>query len=358
MFLPMWKRNWETTLIAIRWFLIITFCGVVVATLVECQPFDHYWQVVPVPEAHCRQGFAQLITMGVSDTITDFALVVFPLPVIIASKMRLKRKISLSLLFGLSLILVAITIYRVYATIQRHSNQQFRSLVASLEILAAAAVSNALVLGSFVRDRGAKKPKFKFGSTGGESVLDRPASAKTRPRAALSWGSDIDLVSDLGIRLGPEFRREKSGIARPAPAVMPPMSPSEGVTPAPSSWTFPRESIETDETDLKARLSRNEDSISPLTTSVLTPRRMSFFDVGGLLEDDPPPRRRSTVSVAIPSRDTTFALSPPPHTSGLRQRSPRGIRGLLHDMGATHESPRERKSYQSTHSNTIPHPPD
>ena len=294
--------------------------------------------------------------MGVSDTITDFALVLFPLPVIIASNMRLKRKISLSLLFGLSLILVAITIYRVYATVQRHSNQQFRSVVASLEILAAAAVSNALVLGSFVRDRGVKKPKFKFGSTGGESVLDRPSSARLRPRAVLSWGSDIDLVSDLGIRLGPEFRHEKSGVARPAPAVMPLMSPSEGIRPAPSSWTFPRESVETDETDLKARLSRNEDAISPHTTSVLTPRRMSFFDVGGLLEDDPPPRRRSTVSILVPPHDTSFSLSPPPHTSGVRQRSPRGIRGLLHDLGTTHESPRERQSYHSSYSN--PKPPD
>ena len=346
----MWKKKWETTLNAIRWFLIITFAGVVIATLVECQPFYLYWQVTPVPEARCRQGFAQLITMGVSDIITDIALVVFPLPVIFASKMRLGRKISLSLLFGLSLILVGITLYRMYATIESHSNQQLRSLIASLEILAAAAVSNALVLGSFVRDRGVKKSKFKFGSTGGESVLDRPTTARTRPRAALSWGSDIDLVSDLGMRLGPEFRHERSEIARPAPAVM----PSEGVIPAPSSWTFPRESVETDETDLKARLARNDDSISPHTTSVLTPRRMSFFDVGGLLGDDPPPRRRSTISVTVPPQGAPFTLSPPPHSSGIRQRSPRGIRGMLSDLGAAHESPRERKSYQSSHSNNKP----
>ena len=175
--------------------------------------------------------------MGVSDTITDLVLVAFPVPVILASHMPIKRKVSLCLLFALSLSLVAITIYRVTATIERHANQQFRSLVASFEILAAATVSNALVLGSFVRDRGVKKAKYKHsnggrtgsvaagsanGGTGRDDSLDRPTTAKARKARAMSWGSDGDLVDDLGIRLGPEFHEARSPVmARPVPAALP-----------------------------------------------------------------------------------------------------------------------------------------
>ncbi|MCJ1405344.1 hypothetical protein MMC11_008571 [Xylographa trunciseda] len=333
-----WKRSYEIGLQIIRWFLLITFLGVVIATLSECQPFSHYWQVVPDPGPHCRQGYAQLLTMGVADSITDLALVCFPIPIVIMSNMRLKRKIHLVLLFALSLILVAITIYRVYATIERHSDQPFRSLLASLEILAAAAVSNALVLGSFVRDRGVKKQKFKFGSTSGGSALDRPTTALNRPRAALSWGSDSDLVGDLGIRLGPEFSGQKSNFARPAPAVLPLNSSSRVISPAQPGWTFPRRhSIESDETDLKITHISREDPPSPRDVSVLTPRRMSFFDVGGLLGDDAP-RRASSISMSVPS-SATYSLRPLINSATGRQRSPRGARTLLEDVGGLLSSP-------------------
>ncbi|MCJ1443985.1 MAG: hypothetical protein MMC23_004485 [Stictis urceolatum] len=309
-----WKRSWDLLLSCIKWFLGITFCAIVVATLVECQPFSRYWQVAPDPGPHCRQGYAQLLTMGVADIITDLVLVGFPLPIIIKSNMPIKRKISLCVLFSLSLILVGITIYRVYGTIHRHGNQQFRSLLASLEILAATAVSNALVLGSFVRDKGVKKAKFKFGSVGGESALDRPASARTRrPRAALSWGSDIDLVGDIGIRLGPEFHSDRPRVARPAPAAIPLLD--EPISPTDTGWNNrQRDSLDSDsDTDFKARhSSRNLDHISSEAHSVLTPRRMSFFDVGGLLGNDPPPAsagRKRSLSPTKPASEN-FSISP------------------------------------------------
>ena len=91
-----WKRSYEIGLQIIRWFLIVTFIGVVIATLSECTPFSHYWQVNPDPGPHCRQGYAQLITMGVSDSITDLVLVGFPIPIVIASSMPVKRSVLLA----------------------------------------------------------------------------------------------------------------------------------------------------------------------------------------------------------------------------------------------------------------------
>ena len=89
-----WKRSYEVGLQTIRYFLLITFVGVLIATLSECQPFDHYWQVIPDPGAKCRQGVAQLVTMGVSDIVTDLLLVCFPIPIVLKSQMHIKRYCS------------------------------------------------------------------------------------------------------------------------------------------------------------------------------------------------------------------------------------------------------------------------
>ena len=192
--------------------------------------------------------------MGASDVITDILLVVFPIPIVIKSAMATKRKISLVLLFSLSFILVGITIYRVIGVIDRHSDQQFRSLLASLEILAAAAVSNAVVLGSFIRDRGEKKKRFRFGSTGGNSSLDTPSQQRVKTITQRHWGSDADLVGDLGMRLGPDLEKRRSSVPRPAPIALPLASQAhltQGVA-LNTNWNFPsRPSAETDETDLK-----------------------------------------------------------------------------------------------------------
>ncbi|KAA6410525.1 MAG: integral membrane [Lasallia pustulata] len=299
-----WRRSYQIGLQFIRWFLVLTFIGVVIATLSECHPFTHYWQVVPDPGPQCRQGYAQLITMGASDVITDLLLIVFPIPIIIRSAMPMKRKISLVLLFSLSAILIGITVYRVTATVSRHSNQQFRSLLASLEILAAAAVSNALVLGSFVRDRGVKKQRFRFGSTSG-SDMDRPDLTRRGTLTAMTWGSDSDLVGDLGIRLGPEFSNPHACLPRPAPVALPHESYRAPRPPDAhrKGWAFPdRVSADSDETD---------DMKSPTLVRTprpadgsLLPRRASFFDIGGLLEDGKPahsPQRGRPLLLPAPS---------------------------------------------------------
>ena len=251
--------------------------------------------------------------------------------------MALKRKISLVTLFALSLILVAITIYRVVGVIDRNSDQQFRSLLASLEILAAAAVSNALVLGSFVRDRGAKKQRYRIGSTGGVSSLNRTTETHRHIISSRTWGSDTDLAGDLGMRLGPEFEDQQPRLPRPAPIALPLASQARHVTPKAvlQDWTFPtRKSAETDETDLKAPvLDTDKEAVSPgeISAPILTPRRMSFFDVGGLLEDDraaPSPRYRSLSVFGTPAL--------PPHAESVEpetQQVRRGSHALLQDIG-------------------------
>ncbi|OCK84097.1 hypothetical protein K432DRAFT_389844 [Lepidopterella palustris CBS 459.81] len=316
-----WKKSYEVVLRGIRIFLLVTFLAVVIATLGECQPFDHYWQVTPDPGPKCRQGYAHLITMGVTDMITDILLVVFPIPIIIKSAMPLKRKISLTLLFSMSIILIGITGARIPSVINRRGRQQYRTVFASGEILAAAAVSNAIILGSFLRDRGIKKAKYKFGST--TDSMERPS---LRRPTLQQWGSDEDLIRDMGYRLDPQLH-DTQNVPRPAPvADIESLQNGGQTTPfSGKNWQFPNGNTNTsrdsEDFDLKAPVV--EDSLpSPRDIRVVPPRRnVSFFDVGGLLDDN---------SVKSPG----ILPSPTSTTSAQDFAQPRkGSRALLSDLG-------------------------
>ena len=181
--------------------------------------------------------------------------------------------------------------------IDRHSQQQFRSLLASLEILAAAAVSNALVLGSFVRDRGAKKQRYRFDSVAGSSSLDRAAGPRWTITAR-HWGSDADLVEDVGMRLQEGLSADESRSPRPAPIAIPPASQANHLTPSvvddDEDWAAFQEqsSAEAAEMGRKNRGTGNNKnnnknkSSQPPKRKPAPSRRLSFFDVGGLLDDD------------------------------------------------------------------------
>ncbi|CAL3968339.1 unnamed protein product [Diplocarpon coronariae] len=333
-----WTRSHERMLKAIRYFLLATLIATIIANLAECQPFSHYWQVSPDPGAKCRQGYAQLLTMGICDVVTDILLVVFPIPIIISSQMGAKRKARLVLLFAGSLLPAGTTLYRMLNILERHGSQQYRSLLASVEILFAAGVANALILGSFVRDRGVKKQRWKFGSM--SDSVERTTSR--RGTVIRHWGSDEDLVRELGLGVDPELR-EATPTPRPAPMASIGNSSVKAHRLVTKDWQFPGErtgpGVESD-------VIRNGEPHSPGdTSSIMTPRKVSFFDVGGLLEEDGPRRLSSTRTADTDGESSTFGplsttwsheqgLSPPPQQKGST--------ALLQDIGGLLGPRRER----------------
>ncbi|KAF1981351.1 hypothetical protein K402DRAFT_342632 [Aulographum hederae CBS 113979] len=323
-----WNRRSEFVLQCIRVFLLATFVGVVIATLAECQPFDHYWQVVPDPGPRCRTGYAQLLTMGVADMITDVLLVVFPIPIIIKSAMPMKRKFSLLLLFSLSVGLIVITAFRIPNVIHRHGRQQYRTVWASAEILGATAVSNAIIIGSFLRDRGVKKSKYRFGST--TDSMERTASRRPTIR---QWGSDEDLMRDICYRLDPELHAQSQSTPRAPPQALPAVQTIHGRGDSVGSqWNFPKSFDETRDSEESISDIKCPPSEDPMPSprevrspSVSSPKRsVSFFDIGGLLEDEPMRSPRSSMLAPSPTSTTSaqdFASSR------------RGSRALLADLG-------------------------
>ena len=294
-----WRRSHEITLITIRWFLLATFVAVVIADLTECTPLHRAWQVVPDPGPRCRQGYVQLITMGTADVMTDLMLVFFPISIIVTSQMAMKRKIQLVMLFAGSLLPAGTTLFRIPNIIDRNGSQQYRSLLASVEILFATAIANALVLGSFVRDKGVKKQRWKFGSL--SDSIERTASR--RGTTIRHWGSDEDLVRDLGLGVDRELRGPDMFVPRPAPMATPGIGngntivpPKAGKLMGPMSgtdeWQFPKKSsgsnsnITDDDLDLIKLQPEDFDRSPGEISSINSPRKVSFFDVGGLLEED------------------------------------------------------------------------
>lgn len=316
-----WERSYQHALWGVRGTLILTFAAVVISDLTECQPFSHYWQVLPDPGGQCRQGYAQLITMAVCNILTDLLLVFFPIPIILRSHVSWKRKLQLTLLFSLSLAVVAVTIYRVPHIIRKNGRQQYRSLMASVELIFATAAANALVLGSFVRDRGVKKQKFRRASAA--DSYDRGSNLR-RPTLQQQWGSDEDLVRDMGMAVDPDLQ-DPSDFAAPSPAPIMKTALGNDI----ERWQFPtrqRSDAERSEESLISREPPKPDG------ALITPRRVSFFDVGGLLDDSAGTSSASIRRGSHTSSGTETAPPPAPVTAssaGFR----RGSSALLQDLG-------------------------
>ncbi|TKA83223.1 hypothetical protein B0A55_00648 [Friedmanniomyces simplex] len=327
-----WRPSYEWTLQGIRIFLGLTFVAVVVATLTECQPFDHYWQVVPDPGPQCRSGYAQLITMATCDMVTDILLIGFPIPIVLRSGQTWKRKLQLSSLFSLSIIMVAVTATRMPMVIRHRGRQQYRTVWASSEILASTAVSNAVILGSFLRDKGTKKNKFRSQSV--SDSIERSSIRRPTMAALQRVGSDEDLFRFLGCRVPDHLLDEELDTGpRVAPAAPSAMEmkrrdsrrPSEGLRVV----TEPAESASDAARPSSPQRARSSEEISPAQS---TKRSVSFFDVGGLLEDGAPSwdtRSRATTLVDIGVSGTT-AQDFAPHTP---EQSRRGSRAFLTDIG-------------------------
>jgi len=193
-------KRYTVLLWGLRITLGATFVAIIVADLAECRPFSGYFQVTPDPGGQCRQGYAQLITMTVCTVITDLLLVIVPVRIVIKSRLSAGRKTLLVGLLCLHVFTVVVAIYRVPAIMREDGFQGTRTMWASAEILMATFAGNALAIGTFVRDTGVKKTRFRYrpdSGAPGETMSARRGDAAAAAAAAhakkVSWlGQDSD----------------------------------------------------------------------------------------------------------------------------------------------------------------------
>ncbi|OQE14360.1 hypothetical protein PENSTE_c036G07533 [Penicillium steckii] len=157
-----WEKVTMITYIAV---FAATYVTVQIVTFTECDPFNHYWMVLPDPGT-CCQAQLQLIVLGVLNVVTDLMLIALPIPVLVLVKRSTIEKLQLAVLFAVGLFIVAITIARLPQNAKNSSMQVNRTTWASVELLAAAIVSNAPVLYGLIKGR---KQRSKYAASGGES---------------------------------------------------------------------------------------------------------------------------------------------------------------------------------------------
>ncbi|KAM5342092.1 hypothetical protein ACJ41O_015123 [Fusarium nematophilum] len=192
------RKSHAIMITAMRIALGVTFVAVLVSDLAECQPFPHYWQVTPDPGPQCRQGLAQMITMGACNVLTDLSLIAFPIPIILSTQIATKRKVLLIMLFSLGLLTVGITLYRMPRIVQAGGSQVVRTMWASVEILAATGVGNTVALGSFLRDSGVKRKKYKGSNSYSGFSNSRSQSQPTRLTRTAQQHSNWEEESENG----------------------------------------------------------------------------------------------------------------------------------------------------------------
>lgn len=271
--------------------------------------------------------------MGTCDIITDIVLIAFPIPVVLSSGQTWKRKLQMVSLFSLSLVMIVMTATRMPKVIEAQGRQQYRTVWASAEILAATFVVNAVTLGSFLRDKGAKKNKFKRAYSVSESA-DRASARRPTLATLYQFDSDSDddddaaLFHSMGYGIPAHLRSRRSNTPRPAP---PALAANEGLGVVREA----AESLELDMRDAGGSTDSNDSWEAPKPThhprpETPTTESLSLYDVGHLLEDGEhapgrPLSRTTTVESAcadISAQD--FAQSSHPNT---------GSHSFLRDVG-------------------------
>ncbi|KAE8330956.1 hypothetical protein BDV39DRAFT_190203 [Aspergillus sergii] len=180
--------SWERITLGTYVFIFAaTYVTVQIVTFTECNPFDHYWIVLPDP--------------GVLNIVTDLMLIVLPVPLLVKVKRPLLEKLQLAALFAVGFFIVVITVIRLPENAQHSTAQVNRTTWASVELFAAAIVANAPVLYGFYRgEREASRSRTTEGTSRQQSSLGRGQTVSRDPELEMQPipGGHLRQTSMLG----------------------------------------------------------------------------------------------------------------------------------------------------------------
>ncbi|KAI8949813.1 hypothetical protein F4801DRAFT_551668 [Xylaria longipes] len=94
--------------------LAVTYAFVALGLLFSCRPMHHFWQINPDPGPLCQPTNSSFYVLSVliSDIVTDLYLVSIPLPLVWRAKIPIGKKLILIGLFGGSFVVIAAGIAR------------------------------------------------------------------------------------------------------------------------------------------------------------------------------------------------------------------------------------------------------
>lgn len=89
----------------------ITFCFVVIF---QCRPVSDYWKLSMEPQPNCFNQPANLLAAGIVNTLTDFVVVLIPIPIVLKLKLPFRQQIVMVMLFGTGFLVCIAGALRTY----------------------------------------------------------------------------------------------------------------------------------------------------------------------------------------------------------------------------------------------------
>lgn len=171
------KLPYEYTVLYTFWIVLSTsYVTATIAILVECQPFQRYWQLSPDPGS-CVRGNVWLITYEVGNMLTDAFLLALPFPILLNAGTTLSKRLRLLSLFSIGFFLIAVSIVRMIQGNRNARVQLSRTMWASIETLFASVVAMVPVFYTLLRPRSNQESYYlsSDGRTHLSRTLDAPA---------------------------------------------------------------------------------------------------------------------------------------------------------------------------------------
>lgn len=83
---------WITGAINLAWTIFVIISGIF-----QCNPIEKAWK--PLLPGHCIDAYAWYIAIAATSFFVDFIVLILPMPLLFALKLKLQRKILVALLF-------------------------------------------------------------------------------------------------------------------------------------------------------------------------------------------------------------------------------------------------------------------
>ncbi|KAI9903503.1 hypothetical protein N3K66_000032 [Trichothecium roseum] len=148
----LWRQ--EQAVAAARLLVVACWAASILAQFCSCVPVRRFWQVKPYPGEHCTARPLNYWVAGLLNILTDFVIIVLPMPMLWRVRLPLRRKAALSLLFGSGALVMVCTILRNYYVLAAVTDEQLAQLWASREAFASMVVVSIPAIWSLVRKMG------------------------------------------------------------------------------------------------------------------------------------------------------------------------------------------------------------
>lgn len=112
----------------------ITYAAMLLTISLGCLPFHRNWQVDPPPPSKCSMRMHDVYVSTVLNIVTDLLILAIPLPALCTMRVKLGKKIGLSLLLCSGTFVMSAAVIRLGFTLTGSTSSNLNKSVASQSV--------------------------------------------------------------------------------------------------------------------------------------------------------------------------------------------------------------------------------